>query len=326
MQGLLRFGLHKVLFKPLIDGAQELISVAESWATWREQQKFTESRDIWAALLEARDPKTGQPYTREELVSEATMMITAGSDTVTTASCATLFYLIHNPKAMERVVREIRDALPLPDKSVSPEEAEFPAEFASKELQGMTFLLACIDETMRLSPPLLSILPRVVDKGGMIVEGEFFPEGITLGIPHYAMHRDPANFPEPHSYIPERWIPEDSNKGRANGIVPSTGHEEAAGLKQRAGDGMARGYTPFGAGRGSCIGKHLAYQEMTYILARLLWLFDVRAEPEADVERKKKIGNSSAWREDEFQSLDRFVSSQEGPVVQFRYREELRRE
>lgn len=297
-----------MLFKDLVDGISDLTNTAAAWADWREKQSNMPYRDIWAALLEARDPKTGEPFTRGELVSEATTLITAGSDTVVTASCATMFYLVRSPSALSRLSQEIRDAYSLDVESTS----ECPIRFASKELQSITFLVACIDEAMRLSPPVLSILPRTAGPGGIVVDGDFFPKGTTLGIPHYVLHRDPNTFPEPHSFIPERWMNGDTE--HASLEKPEAGHGE----QLRAGTGLARGYTPFGVGRGSCIGKHLAYQEISYIIARLLWEFDVQAAPGHMA--PKENGSSLTWREDEFRTKDRFVSSQEGPILQLRHR------
>ena len=310
----MHLNLHKILFKPLTDGIAHLTNTAASWADWREKQTDMPHRDIWAALLEARDPTTGNPFTREELISEATTLITAGTDTVITASCATMFYLARNPAALERLTREVREAYP---RSEDTENAsECPIEFASKKLQGMTYLFACIDEAMRLSPPILSALPRTVGQGGIVVDGQFFPEGTTLGIPHYSMQRDAANFPEPHSFIPERWMMNEQAEKSAKGEPAASFARRSEHLK--AGNGLARGYTPFGVGRGSCIGKHLAYQEISYIIARLLWQFDVRAAMESQAGDEKNSG--LGWRQDEFRSKDRFVSSQEGPILQLRPR------
>jgi cytochrome P450 len=219
-----------------------------------------------------------------------------------------MFYLVQNPSALQRLSQEIRDVYPLVPDSAS----ECPIEFASKELQSITFLVACVDEAMRLSPPVASILPRTAGPGGIVVDSEFFPEGTTLGVPHYVLHRDPNTFPEPHSFIPERWMNEDQEQVSAE--KPEAGHSE----RLKAGTGLARGYTPFGVGRGSCIGKHLAYQEISYIIARLLWEFDVRSAPVYMATQEN--GSPLTWREDEFRTKDRFVSSQEGPILQFRHR------
>ena len=94
--------------------------------------------------------------------------------------------------------------------------------------------------------------------------------------------------------------------------------------KLKPGAGQAPAFTPFGAGRASCIGKTLAYQEISLMLARLVWLYDMRIEP-GNVAGEGTGGEAEGRGcKNEYQLSDRFVSKQEGPVVQFRYREELR--
>ncbi|KAL6866836.1 cytochrome P450 [Trichoderma novae-zelandiae] len=322
MQSLFFCNLHKLLFKELITGVSNLMKVSRSFALWRLEQESMQHRDIWAALIAAREPKTRRKFTTEELISEASLFIIGGTDGMTTSTTATLFYLTHNPRTLERVTREIRKAYPLKAEEIGKKglEVECPIRFASAELQAIEYLSACIDEAMRLSPPVASILPREVGPGGLTVDGEFFPPGVNLGIPHYSMHHSRDNFAEPLKYAPERWIPEERKRGAKDGSVPVSGKEPAT---MKAAAGHTDGFTPFGAGRSSCIGKYLAYQEMSIVLARLLWLFDVRPDPGSSL--GEGVGDDMEGRgcKNEFQLYDRFVSSQKGPVLQFRYREEL---
>ncbi|KAL7948442.1 cytochrome P450 [Trichoderma barbatum] len=301
MQSLFFCNLHKLLFKELIVGVGNLMSVSRSFALWRLEQSSMPFRDIWQALLASRDPKT---------------------DGMITATTSTLFYLTHNPRTLERLTREIREAFPLSSKDIGKRasDAKCPIRFASAELQKIVYLPACIDEAMRMSPPVPSILPRVVGPGGMTVDGEYFPAGTNLGIPHYSMHHSEDNFAEPLKYAPERWFPEERARGLKDGSVPASGKESE---KMQPAVGQSYGYTPFGGGRSSCIGKHLAYQEMSIVLARLLWLFDIRLDPNSNM--GEGVGDAREGREckTEFQLHDRFVSSQKGPMLQFRYREEL---
>ncbi|KAL7800063.1 cytochrome P450 [Trichoderma ceciliae] len=322
MQSLFFCNMHKLLFKELIVGVGSLMSVSRSFALWRQEQQSMPHRDIWAALIASRDPKTGEAFSTEELISEASLFIIGGTDGMITATTSTLFYLLHNPRTLERLTREIREAFPLPPEDVGRKglEVKCPIRFASAELQRITYLPACIDEAMRLSPPVPGILPRVVGPGGMMVDGEYFPAGVNLGIPHYSMHHSEENFAQPLTYAPERWFPEERKRGLKDGSVPVSG-KESDGMRPAV--GQAYGFTPFGGGRSSCIGKYLAYQEMSIVLARLLWLFDIRLDPSSNM--GEGVGNAREGREcrNEFQLYDRFVSSQKGPMLQFRYREEL---
>lgn len=63
---------------------------------------------------------------------------------------------------------------------------------------------------------------------------------------------------------------------------------------------------------------------MSYIIARILWLFDPRLSGEPYAAGNGDGGRGLGWREDEFRTMDRFISSQDGPVVRLTYREELR--
>ncbi|KAL6796896.1 cytochrome P450 [Trichoderma sp. SZMC 28012] len=322
MQSLFFCNLHKVLFKELIIGVGNLMSVSRSFALWRLEQSSMPYRDIWQALIASRDPKTGNAFSTEELISEASLFIIGGTDGMITATTSTLFYLTHNLRTLERLTREIREAFPLSPEDIGKKGSNVtcPIRFASAELQRIAYLPACIDEAMRMSPPVPSILPRVVGPGGLMVDGEYFPAGVNLGIPHYSMHHSEDNFAEPLTYAPERWIPEERIKALKDGSVPVSGKESP---KMRPAVGQSYGFTPFGGGRSSCIGKYLAYQEMSIVLARLIWLFDIRLDPSSNM--GEGIGDAREGREckTEFQLYDRFVSSQKGPMLQFRYREEL---
>jgi cytochrome P450 len=256
--------------------------------------------------LDAKDPTTKAKFTKEQLISEAGMFIIAGTDSTVTVSCATLFYVLRHPRILDRLTREIRTAFPLPANAAGKltSEVECPIKFASTELQNINYLYACIDEAMRLSPPHTSILPREIGPGGQIVDGEFFPQGVNLGINMYTLHHSDECFPNALTYAPERWLPGEKGSSEA-----------------RVSDSSA--FTPFGVGRYSCIGKHLAYQDISYILARQIWLYDIRLDPNSSM--GGGLGDEPEGRgcEGEFQLYDRYVSEQHGPVVQFRYRKDI---
>jgi len=68
-------------------------------------------------------------------------------------------------------------------------------------------------------------------------------------VPMYAIHRDPALWPEPEAFLPERWVP-------ATGRAP-------------ADDAPPGAWLPFGDGTRQCIGMRFAKQEAHITLARL---------------------------------------------------------
>lgn len=226
--------------------------------------------------------------------------IIAGSDTTSTAIAATLFYLVRNAAALARVSAEVRAAF-----SDVEEIRQGPA------LTGCSYLRACIDEAMRMSPSVGGLLPREVQAGGMTICDEFIPAGTVVGTPHYTIHHNEAYYAEPFTYAPERWMVGEEN--------PATGAkttEADVGVSQAA-------YCPFSVGPRGCIGKGLAYVEMTVSLARVLYMYDMRravgvvdpGEGRVDLEWGRR-------REGEFQLVDTFTSSKDGCMVEFRRREE----
>lgn len=308
MQSILKTQLHRILFMPLVNGVNELKAVSRAYALWRIKQTDVPYRDIWSSLMTSKDPQTGSGFTEEVLISEACLFIVAGTDTTITGLSETLFYLMKNPRVLERLTREIREYFPLQasDHGRRGRDVECPIKWGSSELQKITYLQACMDEAMRLSPPLAGVLPREVGEGGMVVDGEFFPAGVNLAINTYSMHHDERNFEQALSYVPERFLPVDEKAD----AVPS--------IKDPA------AFAPFGVGRTSCIGKHLAYQEMSVILARLLWLFDLRQEPGNNKGGGKGDAVEGRGCKTEYQLKDHYVSAQDGPVIQFRYRDEVK--
>ncbi|KAL9617096.1 MAG: hypothetical protein Q9160_008086 [Pyrenula sp. 1 TL-2023] len=279
MHSLFKFRLHHVLFYPLALGIRQLKSLSTEITNWRIQQgDALAGKDLFLALLLAKDPLTGKGFSTEELISEAGLLIVGGTDTTITGITAAFYYLLTNPSSLNQVSREVRGSFQ------GVQDIDIGAQ-----LDQCRYLRACTDETLRLTPPVGSILPREVLAGGLVIEGETFGEGVDLGVPHYALHHNEEHFSQPSEFRLERWL-------ESEGGMPAQAHPA---------------FTPFGVGRTSCIGQYLAYQEMSLVLARVLWLFDIRMDP---------VLMPSSKLDRQFPTLDRFVSTHNGPMVQFRPR------
>lgn len=166
------------------------------------------------------------------------------------------------------------------------------------------YLRACLDEAMRLCPSVPSNIPRVIGEGGITVMEEKLPAGMWVSVPNFTIFRNAKYFDRPHDYIPERWIA-DEGTGYA---------EEDVKLAQAA-------FQPFSLGPRHCIARNLARREMTFALARILYLFDM--EP---------LGNSARWmgdlpgidtRNSHFilEQRDIFTSLEKGPMVGLKVKE-----
>ena len=84
--------------------------------------------------------------------------------------CATFFYLTRDPEAYTKLVTEIRDAFSCLDDIRS-----------GPSLESCVYLTACIEESMRMSPPTPRAPWREVELGGAEVDGKWIPRGYDVG-------------------------------------------------------------------------------------------------------------------------------------------------
>jgi cytochrome P450 len=300
-----KLSLDKILFHKISAGRAKYMAYSRQQLTERTALgDETDRRDFFYHLLKARDPETGHGFTTPELWGESNLLIIAGSDTTSTAMAATLFYLVRHPSALAKVTAEIRSQFP------SLEDIHQGAP-----LNACAYLRACIDEAMRLSPSVGGLLPREVLRGGTTVDGERVPEGVVVGTPHYAIHHNPAYYPEPFAYRPERWIVNhDASSEKGSNVAVGVSEAQVA-LAQSA-------FCPFSVGPRGCIGKGLAYVEMSITLARVLFLYDVRRAVGVADPGEGKAG--AVWGREkvgELQLRDTFTSLKDGVMVEFRRRE-----
>lgn len=293
--------LDQLLFPNIAAGRARYMVYSRSQLTERTRLgDEADRRDFFFHLLRARDPETGQGFTTPELWGESNLLIIAGSDTTSTALAATLFYLTRNAEALAKVQAEVRG------KFTDVEEIRQGAVLSS-----CTYLRACIDEAMRMSPSVGGLLPREVLLGGMTVDGVHVPAGVVIGVPHYTIHHNPDYYPRPFTYLPERWIADSK---------PSSGDmvgEADVAVAQSA-------FCPFSIGPRGCIGKGLAYVEMMTTLARTLFLYDMRrATGVIDTAEGKPGAEWGRHRQDELQLVDTFTSWKEGVMVDFRRRDDV---
>lgn len=136
-----------------------------------EKPELEQRQDIFHFLCEARDPDTGLvAYNETDLRAEASLLIIAGSDTTSVSLSGIFFYLTGDPFRLEKLTNEIRTTFNSADKIIR-----------GPKLLSCTYLMACIDEGMRLTPSGPCELPREVLSGGILIKGEYYPQGTIVG-------------------------------------------------------------------------------------------------------------------------------------------------
>ncbi|KAH8670784.1 averantin oxidoreductase [Xylariales sp. PMI_506] len=188
---------------------------------------------------------------QNEIILNSALFIVAGSETTASLLSGLLMWLLRTPHAYARITAELRLAF------------SDPQSMTFLQLQELPYMNACIDEALRIFPPVPTGLTRTVPAGGDTVVGEFLPGGTTVSVYAWAAHHSPANFSRPDEFIPERWL--EGQDGRGEFV-----HDNKEASQS------------FSLGPRGCIGKHLSYLELRLILANLLWHFDIeRADKNA---------------------------------------------
>lgn len=214
--------------------------------------------DLLSMLIDARDRTTGEAMNDRQLLDEVMTLIIAGHETTASALTWTWYLLSRHPDAAARMQREVRS---LPD--------DMPMSVDT--LQQLGYTRQVIEESLRLYPPgwLLTRKAVAADEiGGYTIDA-----GSHVFVSPYMVHRNPAFWPDPERFDPERF---------------ATGADEGRHMCA---------YIPFGAGPRRCIGEQLALLEMQihfFVMARefeLAYLGDAppALEPQVNLRPREVI-------------------------------------
>jgi len=183
--------------------------------------------DVLALLLAARH-EDGSPMSAQELRDELMTALVAGHETTASQLAWAFERLAREPAVLARLRAEL--------------DGGSDANGDSDE----QYLTATINEILRLRPVLPNAEPRLVIKP-IEIGGVRYPPGVALLANAYLLHHDPAIYPDPYAFRPERFLE------REGGKAPGT-------------------YTwiPFGGGRRRCLGASFALLEMKIALRTVL--------------------------------------------------------
>ena len=191
--------------------------------------------DIAAAVIAARDPETGERFTRDELVDQLGVFFLAGHETTASVLTWVFYVLAVRPEVVARMREEV-------DRVVG----EGPVAFA--HVRRLPYVRNVFRETLRLYPPI-TFIPRVAAKATRI--GDYrVKRGAMIMISPWTIHRHEKLWRHPHRFDPDRFSPE-----REKDHVPGA-------------------YLPFGLGPRVCVGADFATVEATLIIARLVRRYD----------------------------------------------------
>lgn len=109
-----------------------------------------------------------QSMTTKEIYENAGLLIGAGSETTATALTAATYFLTTHPDVLQKLTHEIRTSFQSED------------EITIQGVQKLDYMLAVLDETMRLHPPSPVANLRQACSDGVEVGGRLVPGGVSF--------------------------------------------------------------------------------------------------------------------------------------------------
>ncbi|KAI1137908.1 cytochrome P450 [Hypoxylon sp. FL0543] len=194
----------------------------------------------------------------ERVVKHIKIFMFAGHDTTATILAYIYYLLSENPDKLAKVRAEHDEVLG-PD----PAGAAHLIRADPTILNKLPYTLAVLKETLRLFPPVGGTI-RQSSPGHFLTHpetGERFPTyGFMLHSSAATLQRDPQYWPDPDSFVPERFMVRDEN----DPLYPTKNT-----------------WRPFEMGPRNCIGQELVSVEVRLILALTVREFEVEeAYPE----------------------------------------------
>jgi cytochrome P450 len=156
----------------------------------------------------------------------------AGGDTSATAIRATLLHLIMHPHVTSKLHREFTSN-------------PISSPIQDAEARNLPYLQAVIKEGLRIFPPVVGLMSKVVPPGGDVIDNRFVPGGTRIGYGAYGIFRDKKIWgQDADTFRPERWLDATPDMESSLELV-------------------------FSYGRFQCLGKNLAMMELNKIFVEV---------------------------------------------------------
>nr|KYP35757.1 Cytochrome P450 76C1 [Cajanus cajan] len=217
--------------------------VAQRMAT-REGTGSNNNDDLLDALLNISQDNGKIEMDKDEIEHLLMNIFVAGTDTTTYTLEWAMAELLHNPKMMSKVQKELEEVV---GKGKAVEETD---------IGKLPYLEAVIKETFRVHPPVPLLLPRKAESD-VEIGGYTIPKDAQVLVNAWVIGRDPKKWKNPSVFAPERFLEMESE-------IDVKGHHFEL--------------IPFGSGRRICPGLPLASRMLPLMLGSLLNCFGWRVE------------------------------------------------
>lgn len=133
--------------------------------------------------------------TKDEVLTNGLAAVIANSQLSTIGMTTAIYFLLQYPHHFKLLADEIRNA-----------GFENETDIKVSSTQSLPYLDAVINEALRMHHPTPGSLPRIAPVDGLVVDGQYVPGGMVVGINLHNIHNRPENFHKPREFHPERFL------------------------------------------------------------------------------------------------------------------------
>jgi len=238
--------------------------------------------DLLASLMDQKY-KDGRTPSDREIAHLMIALLMAGQHTSSATSSWALLHLANRPDVWQTLYQEQVQNFSNGDGTFRDLEYE--------DLRDLPVLDSVIRETLRIHPPIHSILRQVKDD--LIVPSTLaasrtgrpksedntyiIPKGYLVLASPLVSQMDPQIWKDSDTWEPSRWSDPEGVAAQALDEYEHGGEKVDYGFGAVS-KGTASPYSPFGAGRHRCIGEQFAYVQLSTILATLVRKFEIKID------------------------------------------------
>ncbi|KAL4801043.1 N-alkane-inducible cytochrome P450, partial [Aspergillus venezuelensis] len=194
---------------------------------------------------------TLDPTFKTWAINQIRLFLFVGHDSTAVTIMYALYLLSKHPDILAKIRAEHDEVLGRDLSNTATLVAEKP-----ESIYKLPYTLAVIKETLRLFAPANGLRegrPDVTLRDKKT--GTTYPtDGFAIWILHHAIHRNPQHWPEPHAFIPDRWLVEPNHP-----LYPPPG-----------------AWRPFEHGQRDCLGQTLALLDIQVTLLMTVREFDFK--------------------------------------------------
>ncbi|XP_040175383.1 probable cytochrome P450 4ac1 [Anopheles arabiensis] len=206
-----------------------------------EENIYTNLKQRYAMLDTLLAAEAKEQIDEDGIREEVDTFTFEGHDTTSAAVIFTLLLLAHSPDVQQRLYEELQE--------VAQSRTDADDEFTQREYNELRYMDMVLKESLRLYPPV-PFISRNISEDTMFGD-RLVPKDTLFNVHIFDLHRDPAVFPDPERFDPDRFLPEC--------------------VAERS----PYAYVPFSAGPRNCIGQRFAILELKTVLAAILMHFRI---------------------------------------------------